>query len=425
MKRRTFLKSTGALVANFAFDSGVLAQNLAQRKFLVTINMTGGWDVSSFCDPKLNVSGEPLINTWAQTKGILQEGNIPFADYGNNALFFSKHWQNILVINGVDSQTNSHGAATRASFTGTLREGIPTLSGLYASEFGSQLAMPHLSLGSGVTYSSSDLVAPITISNIAAFKSAIKANTRPNSSTPIFSENKYQHILNMKKASIEKIISKSNKTPGNVMLRESYLRSLSRLGDLEDFYNTSLPIAAPSVGFGEQVEIALMSFLSGQTIAADLGPVYSREGGSFSFDTHSNHDATHETYLSDALSGIDYLWTLAEKTGIADNLVVIVSSDFGRTPYYNLDGGKDHWPIGSTMIMEKNVGYTNRVVGQTDEIQNAMRINPSSLGVDNFEGIYLNTAHIQLALREYLGLSSSSFTKKYPLSGIKSINIFS
>ena len=78
-----------------------------------------------------------------------------------------------------------------------------------------------------------------------------------------------------------------------------------------------------------------------------------------------------------------------------------------------------------TMIMEKNAGYTNRVVGQTDEIQNAMRINPSSLGVDNFEGIYLNTAHIQLALREYLGLSSSSFTKKYPLSGIESINIFS
>ncbi|MDB0051888.1 DUF1501 domain-containing protein, partial [Gammaproteobacteria bacterium] len=129
-------------------------------------------------------------------------------------------------------------------------------------------------------------------------------------------------------------------------------------------------------------------------------------GGSFSFDTHSNHDATHEKYLSDALSGIDYLWELAEKTGIADNLVVIVSSDFGRTPYYNLDGGKDHWPIGSTMIMEKNAGYTNRVVGQTDEIQNALRINPSSLAVDNFEGIYLNTAHIQLALREYLGLSS-------------------
>lgn len=424
MKRRIFLKSSAAALANLAMSSGVLAENLARRKFLITVNMTGGWDVSSFCDPKLNVSGEPLINTWAQTKGILQEGDIPFADYGNNALFFAKHWQNILIINGVDSQTNSHGAATRASFTGTLREGIPTLSALYASEFGNHLAMPHLSLGSGVTYSGSDLVVPISISSIALFKSAIKVNTHRHRGTPMFSENKYQHILNMKKASIEKIISKSNKTPGNVMLRESYLRSLNRLDDLEDFYNTSLPIAAPSVGFGEQVEIALMSFLSGQTIAIDLGPIYARVGGSFSFDTHSNHDAQHEEYLSDALSGIDYLWELAEKTGIADNLVVVVSSDFGRTPYYNLDGGKDHWPIGSTMIMEKNAGYTNRVIGQTDELQNAMPIHPRSLAVDNLEGVYLNPAHIQLALREYLGLSSSSFTKKYPLSGIEPINIF-
>ena len=76
------------------------------------------------------------------------------------------------------------------------------------------------------------------------------------------------------------------------------------------------------------------------------------------------------------------------------------------------------------MIMEKNAGYTNRVIGQTDELQNAMPIHPRSLAVDNLEGVYLNPAHIQLALREYLGLSSSSFTKKYPLSGIEPINIF-
>ena len=48
-------------------------------------------------------------------------------------------------------------------------------------------------------------------------------------------------------------------------------------------------------------------------------------------------------------------------------MVVVMGPDFGRTNKYNADLGKDHWPIGSFIIMEKNQGWTNRVVGETDE----------------------------------------------------------
>lgn len=422
MKRRTFIRGAAAAAAGLFADTGLIAETITRSKFLVTINMTGGWDVSSFCDPKLNVEGEPTINTWAKTKGILQKGNLQFADYGNNSWFFAKHWENILVINGIDSQTNSHGASTRASFTGSLREGLPTLSSLYATEFGRELATPHLSLGSGVTYSNLEMVKPIRISSLDAFKSAIYANRLRGSSNTIIPEKIYQRILDQKKASISRAIQESELNPGNLVLRDSYRNSIDRLDSLKDFVDISLPITLPKTGFGEQVEIAMSAFLSGQTICADLGPVYSSQGGSFSFDTHAYHDENHESYLVDALEGIDYLWTLAEQTGIADNLIVIVSSDFGRTPFYNQEGGKDHWPIGSTMIMERNAPYTNRTIGKTDEVQNAERINPTTLEIDNFQGLYLNPSHIQLALRDYLNIYKTS--QRYPLVNVDRVNFF-
>lgn len=86
------------------------------------------------------------------------------------------------------------------------------------------------------------------------------------------------------------------------------------------------------------------------------------------FDSHENNDVQQESLLDELTDGIDYLWEFAEETGIADRLMVIVGSDFSRTPYYNSGDGKDHWPIGSYLIMEKGVDYTNRFIDGTNEL---------------------------------------------------------
>jgi hypothetical protein len=36
-------------------------------------------------------------------------------------------------------------------------------------------------------------------------------------------------------------------------------------------------------------------------------------------------------------------------------VTLIVNSEFSLTPYYNDDGGKDHWALGSMIIMKKGV----------------------------------------------------------------------
>ena len=60
----------------------------------------------------------------------------------------------------------------------------------------------------------------------------------------------------------------------------------------------------------------------------------------------------------------------------------MVGSDFGRTNFYNEGEGKDHWPISSYLIMERDAPWGDRVVGLTDELHFGSPINQDTLKAD-------------------------------------------
>lgn len=84
-------------------------------------------------------------------------------------------------------------------------------------------------------------------------------------------------------------------------------------------------------------------------------------------------------------------------------MVFVVGSNSGRTNRYNADGGKDQWPIGSLIVMEKNQSWTNRVVGETEELCFARKINPRTLQRADSGGMLTHPRHVRKALRRYLG----------------------
>ena len=159
----------------------------------------------------------------------------------------------------------------------------------------------------------------------------------------------------------------------------------------------------------QQAQMAMICSAAGLTVACDL-----EIGG---FDTHSNHDNNHRTALQRLTNGVTYLWDTAEAMGLADRLVVLVGSDFGRTPRYNDGNGKDHWPINSALVMKKNAAWTNRVVGASDEGHSALAINPTTLAVDNGpSGVVLTPAHVQEVLREAGGVAADPAVSDFPLN---------
>ena len=110
MRRRTLLKGllAGAAGAAPGFRLPLVHAADYRGKLFVFVQANGGWDPTSFCDPKANTPGEPVINHWAERDEIRQAGSIAYAPFARNAAFFEKYHRRMLVINGVDAQTNSH-----------------------------------------------------------------------------------------------------------------------------------------------------------------------------------------------------------------------------------------------------------------------------------------------------------------------------
>ncbi|GIR83047.1 MAG: hypothetical protein CM15mP84_07950 [Cellvibrionales bacterium] len=79
---------------------------LSEGKLVVTLQLDGGVDVTMFCDPKLNVLGEPKINHWADRLEPQQTVGIRYAPVALNETLFERFGPDMLVINGVDCQTN-------------------------------------------------------------------------------------------------------------------------------------------------------------------------------------------------------------------------------------------------------------------------------------------------------------------------------
>ena len=127
MKRRTMLRGllAGAGVAASGFRLPLVHAADYRGKLFVFVQADGGWDPTSFCDPKSNTSGEPVINHWAERDEVRQAGNIFYAPFARNQAFFEKYHRRMLVINGVDAQTNSHTVGIVHNWSGPKLGGLP------------------------------------------------------------------------------------------------------------------------------------------------------------------------------------------------------------------------------------------------------------------------------------------------------------
>ena len=428
MDRRSFLQVMMGVGAVSGFRVPIANAANYNGKLFVFVQASGGWDPTSFCDPKTNVTGEPIINHWAENDEIRQAGNIRYAPFARNQAFFEKYYQRMLVVNGVDAQTNSHSAGVTHNWSGRISEGYPTTTALLAARHGEGLSMPYLSFGgfsntAGVSVFTR-LNNPNEIRNIAK----PELNGGDPDRRPYFTDTDWSLVTRHRDKRVARLAAAPNLLPRDARNRELYaaaldpdsaegLRAFSDAipgeGELQeveqyDVYRSSLK---------RQAQLTVLAFKVGVAVSADL-----RLGG---FDTHDNNDPDQNWLLGNLGDSIDYLWDYAELHGVADRLVVVMGSDFGRTNKYNADLGKDHWPIGSFIIMEKNQRWTNRVVGETDELHFARKVNPVTLRRDDAGGTRIHPKHIHKALRRYLGVADTAESLRFPFNNTDELPLFS
>jgi uncharacterized protein (DUF1501 family) len=149
---------------------------------------------------------------------------------------------------------------------------------------------------------------------------------------------------------------------------------------------------------GESEEMKKLYGLSGLT-----GPLAFRNGGAARFliarrlieagarfvsvtfgswDTHAFHYRGIEAQmpvLDIALAG---LITDLDQRGLLDSTLVVVNSEFGRTPKVNAGGGRDHWPRVFSIVMAGGGVKRGQVYGASD----ALAAEPANtpLGVEDY-----------------------------------------
>ena len=427
MNRREFSKALMAAGAVSGFQLPLANAADYGGKLFVFVQAGGGWDPTSFCDPKANTPGEPVINNWAQSGEIRQAGNIRYAPFAQNQAFFEKYYRQILVINGVDAQTNSHTAGVIHNWSGRIAEGYPTTTALLAASKGSGLAMPYLSFGG---FSKTGGLTTFTrLNNPDRITDIVKPEQyRFDPRRPYLSNDDWDALQSFRAAREARNASAPNLLPRAARNRRLYesslfpeategLRWFADLLDSEQYpENERTDNNRNWSNLKRQAQLALLAFRARVAVSADL-----YLGG---FDTHDNHDEDQGWLLGNLTDSIDFLWDSAEIHGLADRLVVVIGSDFGRTNKYNADEGKDHWPIGSFVVMEKNQRWTNRVVGETDELHFARKISPGTLRRDDASGVLIHPRHVHQALRRYLGIDDTEGSRQFPFRGTENLPLF-
>ena len=425
MNRRSVFKgllaTAGMAVAGFRLPLANAADY--RGKLFVFVQADGGWDPTSFCDPKANTPGESVINHWAERDEIREAGNIAYAPFARNQAFVEKYHRRMLVINGVDAQTNSHTVGIVHNWSGRNAEGYPAMSALLAAHYGPELPVAYLSFGG---YSNTGGIARYTRLNNAAL---LKNIANPVQEGYIAQED-WTALLGRRDTDAARLATVPALLPDDARNRELYRSAIGFSGGLASYADSIPPeelLEQPEEyesptnttfrsELRRQIQLAVLAFTSRVAVSADLWL-----GG---FDTHDAHDADQSWLLGNLTDSVDFLWDYAEEHNLADRLVVVMGSDFGRTNFYNSQEGKDHWPIGSFVIMEKNQPWTNRVVGETDDLHFAHRINPTTLERDDTNGTIIYPKHVHKAIRRYLGIENTPGALRFPFNNTEDFAFF-
>lgn len=400
MNRRDFLKAgAGGLVMPWwAVIPEAAAQSaLYSGRILVNVHAAGGLDQSSWTDPR---ETDRTLNNYAGVTPANVSGNIRSAPMGNNKAFFDRYFMQTLVINGVSSETNSHDDGTRAHATGRLEMGYPNMSELFASVHGRGLPMPWLNAGGFRT--SAGLVAATPMPSVDALRALVTPNAQ-SANADFMKQSDLDKTLAARAERMKALAARSDTLPRMRTVSQEFVASSDSRALMQrvaQFLPTTLD-AFPAAHVG--------------LVAAQAGITSTIQLSSGGFDTHSNHDAGMANALPRLTDLVDYLWQKSAALGISNRILVRIYSEFGRTPL-NSGNGKDHWSVGSQVIMEAAPAWGNRVFGASGPRHQALRINTATGAVDPTSGVLIRPRHIHAALRSYLGINTTDprFDLKVP-----------
>ncbi len=413
ISRRSWLRSSFLALgaAGLLTHQGRLhAAPQAPPRRLVLVFNSGGWDCSYALDPKPGVGGVDGPAGKLETIGGLDL----LTDPSRPAIgeFFKMSAGTCSIVRGLQVSSVAHQDASHRILTGVASDSAPDLAAIASAVHGADLAAPYLILGRtaysgpygslGARTGSVNQIVTLLNPNVAL--PPIGGPLLPHVPTDTEEMLIREHVL--ARAERELTASGGNKRVDDFiasLTRGDLLRDIGVVGKLE-----------LARSFSAQIDLAVEALARGVCHSAQL------ETGDW--DTHADNDA--QGPLHDAFfSGLSKLVTaLATRPGstqgskLLDETAIVVVSELGRTPRKNSDGGKDHWPVTSALLVGSGVAG-GRVVGATTDALAGADIDLAT-GKPAQDGQPLLYSNFAAGVLELAGVDASEYIDAEPLHAI-------
>jgi uncharacterized protein (DUF1501 family) len=375
MNRRSFLQSTAVGAAGLALPYSPLARasvSASDLKFIFVFAQ-GGWDPTRVFATEFsnsNVDMEP-------DGELMTVGGLTFVDHPDRpsvTAYLQANGARTLFMNGVMIRSISHQICTMISMTGTTSGLTPDWPAILASAVTGR-TIPHLVL-SGPSFPG-DLVTDVarTGSNgqLEALLSgaALDWSDTPVKGLPLPTQNIVDDYIQERANSFATTAATS---PGAKLLASDMKSAVAAARDLKNLRYVMDFTGGTTLEDKTQVAVDALSIgLSRCVTLSD----------EMSWDSHADNDATQSSLFEALFYGLSQLQNKLEATPgtvaptLADETVVVVLSEMGRTPLLNGFLGKDHWPYTAMMITGPNV-IGGRVIGGYDSDYYGLEVDPAS-----------------------------------------------
>lgn len=366
MNRRAFLSSAAAATLLAARPGRARAASSVPRKFIFVFN-SGGWDPTRTFAPLFDNSNVAMESQAVEaTAGGLRYVDHP--DRPSVRSFFQEFHSRSLVLNGILVPAVSHELCTTLSMTARTAGTDPDWPAILASAYADRYTLPHLVIA-GPSYSgpySALVVRAGANSQLDYLLSASGAQQQPDISVPT-PDAATLSVMDRYVNEVAAARLKQTRGPLDAVLAGAFEKALEKASALRDLRDR--------ISFGSGSDYTTQNQLAANTLSLGLTRCVTLvvSGGSATrWDSHSENDPVQSELFELLFAGLNDLMLRLETTpgegggSLADETVVVVLSEMGRSPSLNALDGKDHWPYTSALLV--GPGLTgDRVVGGFDE----------------------------------------------------------
>lgn len=428
-ERRRLLQTGVSLSATFALSrlfgkNAAFAQTGVEDypvlKKLVWIHMRGGWDILETVDPKMQSTSKLDItydySLAQQLSGASQD--VRLGRWWSNT---AKLGSDLVLVRGLAMGTTSHDAGTVYSDTGVLSNSgnvnAASIPAIVASQSGTTIPLIQLS-GADTPRTDRGLLKPLSV--VRADDLRLYQGLFPQNDVALDAS---KRILEYSRRSLLRMqgLAGNNDRLTTVEAARSKIQSQIAAGvgsqlSLADSDRAAF-VSALASDSQRSMNATVDSFaLAVKLLKNDLVTCINMGFGNF--DTHMNQERSLMPMLTNFDSLFAVFLSQLKNAGLLNNTLVVLYSDFGRTPRVNNGAGRDHWPVGGALLAGGGLAG-GRAVGATDADLLAKNVDPNT-GLESSSGIQLSPVHLGGSVLE-LTLGTSYLNKRPYLESIPAL----